>query len=164
MRNIQLCLIGLLLAAAVWGQAGELFYGVRVVPRANSSGGIDLYVSNQTKLPISTDRLAVEMRLKANQPCRFDYGKSLSLKPAETVKLTIADAAAAGKCLEARGQAAAHAPRLRALRFERPPRAQAGAAQIAAPATDALVVSANWQVHGRALRSQTHWLVKAEGQ
>jgi hypothetical protein len=162
MREIQLCVIGLLLSAAVWGQTEIPFQGVRFTPEWNSGGGIDLYVSNQTKLPVDTDRLAVELRLKTGQPCRFDYAKRLALKPAETVKIAVADAQGARKCLESKS-AAARAQRPRALRFVRPSLAP-GAQQLAAPATDALVVSSTWQVHGRALRNQSHWLVQPEDQ
>jgi hypothetical protein len=163
MRKIRWFLTGLLLGAVAWGQTDEPFNAVRVTPRWNVGGGIDLYVSNQTKMPVSTDRLAVELRLKATEPCRLDYEKRLDLKPGETVKLAVADVQGARKCLGAQSTIAAHAPLARALRFVRPPINQA-ATELVTPNTDALVVNATWKVRGRALRSQTHWLVKPESQ
>jgi hypothetical protein len=164
MRNIQGFMIGLLLSAVAWGQSETSFNAVRLRPSWNSSGGIDLHVSNQTKMPVSTDRLTVELRLRADQPCRFDYLKRINLGPADSVKLTVADAPGARRCLESRSPAGARASVPRALRFERPSLSLSKAApQLAAPKTDALVVNATWQVRGHALRSESHWLAKPEG-
>jgi hypothetical protein len=162
MRKTQGFVIGLLLSAVAWGQSDVGFNAVRLTPSWSPSGGIDLYVSNRTKMPVSTDRLAVELRLRADQPCRFDYEKRIDLRPAETVKLSLADAAGARRCLALRSPAGARATVPTALRFVRPALPKA-APPPAAPATDAMVVSASWQVRGRALRSQSHWLVKPEG-
>jgi len=161
MRNIQLYSLSLLLAASAWGQTAEPFNAARVTPSWNRSGGIDLYVSNTTKMPLSTDRLAVELRLKTEQPCRLNYERRLDLKPGETVKLAIAGAPAARKCFESQGAASARALRSGALRFEHPP--FNAAPQLAAPKTDAVVISAAWKLHGRVLRSQSYWLVKPAG-
>jgi hypothetical protein len=110
MRAARVILSASVLSVAGHGLAQD-FHGAQLVPRWSARGELNVELTNWSKVPLSVERVAVEMRLKGDQPCRFSFQRRVQLSPTDTVTVMVATARQVAECLETQAPAEGPLPR-----------------------------------------------------